>query len=75
MRPVVPVPMLSDDVPFKEFGAKRTVRSSGWMEAMGAVVRKESLRGSGHQKSDSRPMQRETTYKISVLLPKVTNER
>ena len=62
--PVVPVPMLSDGVPFVEFRAKRTVRWSGWTEARGALARKESLggRGSGCQKSGSRPMRRENTY-------------
>ena len=66
MGPVVPVPVVSDGVTFEELRAKRTLRGSGWMEAIGALVRKESLRDSGCQKSGSRQMPTEATYKVSA---------
>lgn len=47
MVPVVPVPVVSDGVPFEEvLRGRRTVRGrSGWTDASGALVRKESLGG------------------------------
>jgi hypothetical protein len=45
--PDVPVPVVSDGVPFEEvLRGRRTVRGwSGWTDARGALVRNESLGG------------------------------
>lgn len=59
--PVV-VPAVSDGVAPEEVGWKRKLRGSGWMDARGALARKESLGGEGSVSQKIRDAKRKKTH-------------